>query len=468
MDTKALRQRILDLAIRGKLVPQDPNDEPASVLLDRICAEKERLIAEGKIKRPKKSKASSAESHYQNFTPPFDIPASWQWVTVDNLSISILYGVSESAKKEGDFKLLRITDIQDNKVNWDNVPYTSFPVEKANAYLLSDGDILFARTGATVGKSYLVKGITQKSVYASYLIRVQTSKNVMPEYVKLFFESGYYWEQIAQNSVGVGQPNVNGTILGNLNIPLPSYSEQKRIVEECSRWLSFITIIENGKKDLSSALGQAKSKILDLAIHGKLVPQNPEDEPAADLLRRVNPNARIITDNPHYPQLPDNWVLTNVESIAELLSGRDLASHDCNEDRKGLPYLIGASNIVNGGFNVNRWTLSPQVVSIYGDILISCKGTIGEMITNHVGNVHIARQFMAIRPSHTVDSRYLYYAMEAALDDIKKKANGIIPGISRPVILSQIIALPPLQEQRRIVRRIKEYLYSVNIISSTL
>ena len=221
---------------------------------------------------------------------PFEVPDNWVWTTVSDISKSILYGVSESAKSTGKYKLLRITDIQNNQVDWDTVPFTNFDANKASSYILCNGDILFARTGATVGKSYLIKNLTQKTIYASYLIRVQTFNLVIPEYVKLFFESDYYWAQIELNSVGIGQPNVNGTILGSLNIPLPPLSEQKRIVIEIERWLSLINVIEKNKVDLQTAIKQAKSKILDLAIHGKLVPQNPNDEPASKLLKRINRN----------------------------------------------------------------------------------------------------------------------------------------------------------------------------------
>ena len=316
MDTKKLRQKILDLAIHGKLVPQDPNDEPASVLLERIRAEKERLIAEGKIKRSKKS-ATSDTSHYENV--PFELPEGWCWTTIGEVSSSILYGVSESAKETGAYKLLRITDIQDNKVNWDSVPHTDFDKEKALNYLLQDGDILFARTGATVGKSYLVSGLTEESIYASYLIRVQTSQLIFPEYIKRFFESGYYWEQITLSSVGIGQPNVNGTTLANLNVPIPPYKEQLRIVEETNRWLAIADILDENTGHVCKAIESAKAKILDLAIHGKLVPQEPNDEPASVLLKRVNPKAVASCDNPHYENvpfvIPSNWLWVKLGDI---------------------------------------------------------------------------------------------------------------------------------------------------------
>ena len=310
MNTKALRQKILDLAIHGKLVPQDPNDEPASVLLERIKAEKERLIKEGKIKRTKRSKAACDKPHY-----PYELPEGWCWTKVGEISKSILYGVSESAKSKGEYKLLRITDIQNNAVDWNTVPYTDYDEHRANAYRISDGDILFARTGATVGKSYLVKGLQDKAIYASYLIRVQTFNEILPEYVKFFFESGFYWEQIQKDSVGIGQPNVNGTTLSQLALPIPPINEQHRIVNELGSWLNIIDAIDNGKTELQIAIKRAKSKILALAIHGKLVPQDPTDEPASELLKRINPKAEITCDNPQYGKLPNRWCECTLGSL---------------------------------------------------------------------------------------------------------------------------------------------------------
>ena len=354
MDTKKLRQKILDLAIRGKLVPQDPNDEPASVLLERIKAEKERLIKEGKIKRSKKSAKTSDTPHYENV--PFEIPSLWEWTTINDISKSILYGVSESAKTNGKYRLLRITDIQNNSVQWDSVPYTDFDENKAKSYLLSDGDILFARTGATVGKSYLVQGLTEGAIYASYLIRVQTYDAVLPQYLKFYFESGYYWEQIEQESVGVGQPNVNGTILGNLHVPIPPLHEQFRIVSELSKWMGIIDIIENSQTDLQALIKQTKSKILDLAIHGKLVPQDPNDEPASELIKHINPKAEITCDNGHYTQLPVGWCKCLLEDIVkyEQPQAYIVNSTDYNDSyltpvlTAGKSFIIGYTNETEG------------------------------------------------------------------------------------------------------------------------
>ena len=271
------------------------------------------------IFRRSDSPITSDKPHYENV--PFEVPSSWVWTTVGEISQSILYGVSESAKSQGTYRLLRITDIQDNKVNWDTVPFTDYENEKAEAYLLKDGDILFARTGATVGKSYLVNNLKEKAIYASYLIRVQTNHYVLPAFVKYFFESGFYWEQVLGNSVGIGQPNVNGTILSNLELPIPPIMEQKRIVKEFGEWLSIIDKIEESKGRIQKVISLAKSKVLDLAIHGKLVPQDPTDEPATELLKRINPKAEITCDNGHYQKLPEGWVITSISEMCENING---------------------------------------------------------------------------------------------------------------------------------------------------
>ena len=300
MDTKALRQKILDLAIRGKLVPQDPNDEPASVLLERIRQQKQQMVKEGKLK-PKDIKNDSVifvgedNLHYEKFTNgsvkciedevPFGLPDGWAWVRLGNLSAAIQYGLSNSAEPQGTHRLLRITDIQDGKVDWNAVPFTT--VNDPEAYLLKTGDIVFARTGATVGKSFLVAETPYPSVYASYLIRIRLLESLFPEYVYQFFDSACYWTQITDKSVGVGQANCNGTSLKELFIPLPPISEQLRIVPTAQALLAYVAKIDAEKKSLLSIITAAKSKILDLAIRGKLVPQDPNDEPASVLLERI-------------------------------------------------------------------------------------------------------------------------------------------------------------------------------------
>ena len=457
MDTKKLRQKILDLAIHGKLVPQDPNDEPASVLLERIRAEKERLIKEGKIKKSKASKTSDTP-HYEQV--PFEVPSSWVWTTVNGISKSILYGVNESAKASGKYKLLRITDIQNNSVHWDSVPYTDFDENKANSYLLNDGDILFARTGATVGKSYLVQGLTEEAIYASYLIRVQTYDVVLPQYVKFYFESGYYWEQIEQESVGVGQPNVNGTILGNLHIPIPPIHEQCRIVSELTKWMGIIDVIEQGKTDLQTVIKQAKSKILDLAIHGKLVSQDPNDEPASELLKRINPDAEITCDNGQYGKMPKGWCLVTGASLfkqmksarpkGELFKYIDIDSID---NKSNIVSSIKEIPTIEAPSRASRYTEK-------GDVVFSMVRPYLRNIARITENDCIASTgFYICSPYNCMLSKFCYYLMLSnyvvdGLNTFMKGDNS--PSITKREIENWLYPLPPMNEQYRIVAKIEE------------
>ena len=485
MDTKILRQKILDLAIRGKLVPQDPNDEPASILLERIKAEKERLIKEGKIKRSKKSAKTSDTPHYENV--PFEIPSLWEWTTINDISKSILYGVSESAKTNGKYRLLRITDIQNNSVQWDSVPYTDFDENKAKSYLLSDGDILFARTGATVGKSYLVQGLTEGAIYASYLIRVQTYDAVLPQYLKFYFESGYYWEQIEQGSVGVGQPNVNGTILGNLHVPIPPLHEQFRIVSELSKWMGIIDIIENSQTDLQALIKQTKSKILDLAIHGKLVPQDPNDEPASELIKHINPKAEITCDNGQYRNIPKNWCACKLVDICSFLSRGKSPKY--SEDDKTYPVFAQKCNLKDGGISLEQARfLDPSTINkwneVYklqtGDILVNSTGTgtVGRtrlFNTNCLGNypfvvpdshVSVVRVLKSICPQYI----YAYISSDSIQQYMEKNLAGSTnqKELYIGVLENMQIFLPPLAEQQRIVARIEELFSTLDNIQKAL
>ena len=485
MDTKILRQKILDLAIRGKLVPQDPNDEPASILLERIKAEKERLIKEGKIKRSKKSAKTSDTPHYENV--PFEIPSLWEWTTINDISKSILYGVSESAKTNGKYRLLRITDIQNNSVQWDSVPYTDFDENKAKSYLLSDGDILFARTGATVGKSYLVQGLTEGAIYASYLIRVQTYDAVLPQYLKFYFESGYYWEQIEQGSVGVGQPNVNGTILGNLHVPIPPLHEQFRIVSELSKWMGIIDIIENSQTDLQALIKQTKSKILDLAIHGKLVPQDPNDEPASELIKHINPKAEITCDNGQYRNIPKNWCACKLVDICSFLSRGKSPKY--SEDDKTYPVFAQKCNLKDGDVSLEQAKfLDPSTINkwneVYklqtGDILVNSTGTgtVGRtrlFNTNCLGNypfvvpdshVSVVRVLKSIYPQYI----YAYISSDSIQQYMEKNLAGSTnqKELYIGVLENMQIFLPPLAEQQRIVARIEELFSTLDNIQKAL
>ena len=452
MNTKLLKQKILDLAIRGKLVPQDPNDEPASELLKRIRAEKEKLIAEGKIKRSKKT---GDKPHYENV--PFDVPESWVWTTIKEISSSILYGVSESAKAKGAYKLLRITDIQDNKVDWNSVPYTDFDSVKARVYLLQNDDILFARTGATVGKSYLVKGLSEQSIFASYLIRVQASREILPCYIKFYFESGYYWSQISDSSVGTGQPNVNGTLLGELKIPIPPYLEQLRIVSEIEKWFTLIDVIDQNKVDLQEAIKTIKSKILDLSIHGKLVPQDPNDEHAVELLKRINPNATIC-DTSHYGNLPTNWSISTMSDLCRIIDGEKQSN--INRIYLDVKYLRGKSD--------GEYLMSGKFVPANSTMILVDGENSGEIFTTTIDGY----QGSTFKILDIIKEMYkpfvLYIIMSYQKQLRENKVGSAIPHLNKKLFREIVVGVPPYEEQKRIVAGIDKLFSYLNTISADL
>ena len=226
-----MKKSLLQYAIQGKLVEQRPEEGTAEELFTQIQKEKQRLIAEKKIKKEKSLPEITEDEK------PFDIPESWKWVRWGDLSQSIQYGYNAPAQESGRIKMVRISDIQDGRVMWDSVPYCEIKEEDIPAYLLESNDILFARTGGTVGKSYLVKEVSEEAIYAGYLIRTQYSSLLCPEYLKYFMESQLYWEQLRNGTIATAQPNCNGKTLSKMILPLPPLAEQKRIVEKLEQLL---------------------------------------------------------------------------------------------------------------------------------------------------------------------------------------------------------------------------------------
>ena len=248
---EALKKSILQEAVQGKLVPQDPSDEPAEALLERIRAEKQRLIKEGKIKKDKHESVifRRDNSHYEKLDGverciddelPFEIPESWAWVRWGSIAESIQYGYNAPAKQEGRIRMVRISDIHENTVAWSSVPFCDIKGSDIPTYLLQPNDILFARTGGTVGKSFLVNDVPCESIYAGYLIRTRYSSLLCPQYLKYFMESPLYWQQLKSGTTATAQPNCNGQTLAKMLLPLPPANEQLRIVENLVRAFAII------------------------------------------------------------------------------------------------------------------------------------------------------------------------------------------------------------------------------------
>ena len=442
MDIKKLRQKILDLAISGKLVPQDPNDEPASVLLERIRAEKERLIAEGKIKRPKKSKSSSAESHYQNFPPPFPIPDSWVWVRLEDICKCISDGDHQAPPKSNSgVPFLVISDIITGKICFDKCRYVTEDYFKK----LEDdrkptfGDILFTVTGS-LGKSVIVN--TQCEFCFQRHIGL-LKPMISSSFLDIVLSSDYIQKECKRKATGTAQKTISLEVLRNFLIPIPPNDEQLKIVELINSFEDNIDAIISNVDTLRNIIKKAKFKILDLAMQGKLVPQDPADEPAADMLRRVNPKAKIITDNPHYPQLPDNWVVTKLGDVVKVINGK---SQKEVENPSGLYPIYGSGGIIG---------MADAYSCLSGSTIIGRKGTINNplFIETNFWNVDTA---FGMKPNEEVDDLYFYYfCINFDFSSLDKST--ALPSLTKSAIEKIIIPIPPLNEQHRIVSKIKEY-----------
>ena len=482
MDTKALRQKILDLAIRGKLVPQDPNDEPASVLLERIRAEKQQMVKDGKLK-VKDIKNDTVifkgddNLHYEKFSDgtvkciedeiPFELPEGWKWTRLGCITDVIQYGLSNSAESTGDYRLLRITDIQNGCVNWDTVPFTS--TDEPEKYLLHKDDIVFARTGATVGKSFLITDLPYASVYASYLIRIRLINGISANYIYHFFNSYCYWEQVTDKAVGVGQPNCNGTALRELFIPLPSQAEQNRIVPVADNLLKIVDTITSEQESLSELIQTTKSKILDLAIRGKLVPQDLNDEPASILLERIRAEKDELIkqgkikrdkkesvifkgdDNSYYEKygekLPSGWVVTNFETLLEYEQPTKYIVSDTNyKPTYNTPVLTAGKSFILGYTNETDNIFDDLPVIIFDDFTTESKFVDFpfKVKSSAMKILHINQDFVL--------PKYAFYLMQATDIDHDNHQRYWISTYSQ-----EIVALPPINEQERILTTLEHY-----------
>ena len=514
MTGQQLKNSILQMAVQGKLVPQDPNDEPASVLLARIRKEKEELIKAGKIKKEKKpsyifrgadnlpyEKVGKNEPVCIADEVPFEIPESWEWVRWGTLSESIQYGYNAPAQENGRIKMVRISDIQDNSVMWETVPYCDIKEEEIDAYLLNPNDILFARTGGTVGKSYLVQEVPEEAIYAGYLIRTRYSDHLCPQYLKYFMESELYWSQLREGTIATAQPNCNGKTLGNMLVPIPPSYEQIRIVEKLNAIMAHV--IEYGtayskSKHLNNIFPeQLKKSILQEVVQGKLVPQDPHAEPASILLERIRAEKKKLIDegkikkdkhesvifrrdNSHYEKLdgierciddeipfeiPNSWVWTRFGQVISLLSGTDFKPEEYNDQQQGTPYITGASSLSEDGVLLNRWTETPRNIATKGDILLVCKGSgYGKTVICDIEEAHIARQIMAIKKLESLNMQYVRLFLQANFDHIKSKGQGVIPGIDRNSVMELLFPIPPLSEQYRIVEKQRELFDGIMLI----
>ena len=486
MDTKALKDKILQLAMQGKLVPQDENDEPASVLLERIKKEKEQLIKNKKIKKEK------ALPEITEDEIPYELPNGWKWVRLGDISKNIHYGYTASAKEDIDgIKLLRITDIQNNKVNWKNVPYCDIDNNKFETYKLENDDILIVRTGGTIGKSFIVKNINYNSVFASYLIRVVPLKNINANYLKLFLETPLYWDQLIIKSQGTGQPNVNATSLKELLIPFPPLNEQKRIVKKIDSLFNLVDGLENNKQDLLQNISDVRNKSLQLAVQGKLVPQDENDESASLLIERIKKEKEQlikdkkikkekalpeITEDEIPYELPKSWKWVRINNIVALNDnsirrgpfGSAITKNMFVPKGEDTYKVYEQKNAIKKNCNLGDYYITKEHYEKLkrfkvgpGDIIISCAGTIGEsyILPNGIEEGIINQALLKIRLNENIIDNIYFLNVFKSLTQVElnnsAKGSAIKNLVSVDYLKKDVLfPLPPLNEQKRIVEKL--------------
>ena len=433
---------------------------------------------------------------------PFEIPESWEWVRWGTLSESIQYGYNAPAQENGRIKMVRISDIQDNSVMWETVPYCDIKEGEIDAYLLKPNDILFARTGGTVGKSYLVQEIPEEAIYAGYLIRTRYSNQLCPQYLKYFMESELYWSQLREGTIATAQPNCNGKTLGNMLVPIPPSHEQIRIVEKLNAVMAHVIeygTIDSRSKHLNNIFPERlKKSILQEAVQGKLVPQDPNDEPAAVLLERIraekqkliaegkikkNKHESIIfrRDNSHYEKLdgierciddeipfeiPETWCFCRLGTILYKLTDGTHSRPKYVE--AGVPFISvkdvssGMLDFSNCKFitEIEHKELYKRCNPEYGDILLTKVGTTGiPIIVNTTDEFSLFVSVALLKFNQKLmNNGYLVYLINSPL--VQKQAEENTRGVGNKNwvmrdISNTLIVIPPLKEQYRIVEKLK-------------
>ncbi len=513
MTGQQLKNSILQMAVQGKLVPQDPNDEPASVLLERIRAEKEKLIKEGKIKKEKNpsvifrgadnlpyEKVGKNEPVCIADEVPFEIPDSWEWVRLKELvQKEIKRGKSPSYIDHSSVMVFaQKCNVKTGGIDMslakylDEKTFSKYPFDE----YMQDNDIVINSTGnGTLGRIGIFHDTDRINdsiiVPDSHVTIVRTINLVIPEYI--YQVLSYYQPYLEKNCSGsTNQTELKPAVIAALFIPVPPVAEQIRITNKLAEAFPVIKIYGDKEKTLSAYnrtfTDQLKKSILQYAVQGKLVPQDSNDEPASILLERIRAEKEqlikagkikrdkhesviIRRDNSYYEKvdgierciddeipfdLPDSWEWVRLGALVQLLSGTDFKPEGYNDKGNGIPYITGASSLSDTGVTLNRWTLTPRVIANEGDVLIVCKGSgYGKTVICDIKKAHIARQIMAIKKMSELNMEYVQIFLQANFDLLKAKGQGVIPGIDRNSILSLLFPLPPLQEQTRIVEKTK-------------
>ena len=497
MNTKALRQKVLDLAIHGKLVPQNPNDESATVLLEKIRAEKAEKIKKGELKADKKDSfifVGSDKRHYEQFADgtvkdiedeiPFEVPEGWAWCRLPEICvIPITDGTHQTptySDKENGVPFLSSKDVTSGKIDWSKIKYITKELhqELQKRIASKKDDILLAKNGTT-GVAAIVEDETIFDIYVTLAVIRPNQKIVYPKFLLNIINSPFCKNQFNEHLTGIGVPNLHLVDINKTFVPLPPLNEQRQITDKIGSYTVHIDELEKNKSDLQTAIKQAKSKILDLAIHGKLVPQDSNDEPAEELLKRI-----ATSDNRPYEkvkeepfEIPDSWKWVKLGDIGQTNIG--LTYHPNDISNTGIT-VLRSNNIQNDKLcfddvvkvNPNTKILNNQYIN-NGDILICARNGSQSLVGKCVLIDNLREKtsfgaFMAVFRSH-YNQYILKYLQSKYFKDYMFESNSTqIHQLTQSMLKDALIPFPPENEQARIVSKIDELYFQLDQIQNNL
>ena len=455
MNTKQLRQKILDLAIRGKLVPQDPNDEPASVLLERIKAEKEQLIKEGKIKRPKKSATTSDKPHYVDW----ELPNGWEWVKLSEICI-IGTGATPSTRnstyyKDGTIPWIGSSETSNEYIDAPTTLITQKALDETNCTVYPIGTLIMAMYGEGKTRGQISELRISSATNQACAAIVPIFKEIK-SFIKIYLKGNYL--RLRTLAEGGMQPNLNLGKISSYMIPMPPLAEQIRIERVLNDLLTKVDLIDSEKSVIDLSLSHVKLKILELAISGKLVPQDPADEPAADLLKRVNPNAAVSTDTSHYGQLPNGWCYTTMNYVCQLYDGEKIEGKVLiNLDAKFLRGKSEGNTLDSGRYVPAKTTM----------ILVDGENS-GEIFTAPI-NGYQGSTFKLLNINGEMNVEYVKMIIRIYQKRLRdNKVGSAIPHLNKKMFKAIEVPVPPIKEQARIVEKVSILFSHIELLSECL
>jgi len=457
MNTKQIRQTILDLAIRGELVPQDPTDEPASVLLERIRAEKEQLIKDKKLKRDKKDNEPIDEV-------PFELPEGWEWCR----GYEILNPM-ETQKPIGEmFGYIDIASIDNKNNRIIDAKFISVSEAPSRASRkVKFGDTLFSMVRPYLKNIAFVEEEYSNCIASTGFYICNPNKTLYPKFLFYLMLSEYVVNGLNKYMKGDNSPSINNENITNFFFPLPPLAEQERIVEKVEQLLTIVDTIEQLQEGLKALVKQTKNQVLNYAIAGKLTHQDPNDEPAEALLKRIGKTTTTATDTP-YEKLPKGWAWCRLGEVANISMGQSPKGETVTRNSNGIEFHQGKIYFTDKYINKSPFFTSEPTKTTSNSVLLCVRAPVGEVnLVNR--EVCIGRGLCAIEPLGNISIDFCFFWLILLKDYFNENSTGsTFSSISGEIIRNAFIPLPPLAEQYRIVQQIETFFASFDQIERML